>query len=202
MLDSYQTIAKPSEGIYKEKGSKFIGYAFPVRNDEEIKERMNEVKKEHSQARHHCYAFVVGADKSHYRGGDDGEPSGTAGAPILGQINSAELTNTLIVVVRYFGGTKLGVSGLINAYKSAAEDAIINGKIITKTVDKHYKVTFNYDQTGEVMRIIDSSEARIVHQTFEADCTLEFAIRKSEADMIVEQIKKIRNLDLVYLKTE
>ena len=136
MEDTYKTIEKPSEGLFKDKGSKFISFAFPVDNEEEIKEIVQSIKKEHHSARHHCYAWRLGADQLLFRANDDGEPSSTAGKPILGQIQSFDLTNILIVVVRYFGGTLLGVSGLINAYRNAALDAINQAEIVEKLVEK------------------------------------------------------------------
>ena len=149
MEDTYKTIEKPSEGLFKDKGSKFISLAFPVNSEEEIKEIVQSIKKEHHSARHHCYAWRLGADQLHFRANDDGEPSSTAGKPILGQIQSFDLTNILIVVVRYFGGTLLGVSGLINAYRSAALDAINQAEIVEKLVEKWLLVDFDYGAMNE-----------------------------------------------------
>ncbi|MFT7606590.1 MAG: putative YigZ family protein, partial [Saprospiraceae bacterium] len=144
MIDLYKTIVAPSIGEFKDRGSKFIAYAYPVYTEEEWQEHLNTVKKEHFKARHHCFAFRIGLDKNNFRANDDGEPSGTAGRPILGQIDSFELTNVFVVVVRYFGGTKLGVSGLINAYKNATIDAFQQATIIEKTVEDIYKISFHY----------------------------------------------------------
>ncbi|MDA9564250.1 YigZ family protein [Flavobacteriales bacterium] len=201
-LDLYKTIKCPSEGLYKEKGSKFIGYAFPLKSEDEIKERIGELKLIHPQSRHFCYAFILKPDGSHYRGSDDGEPSGTAGAPILGQIRSNELTNTLIVVARYFGGTKLGVSGLITAYKTAAAEALQNASIIDKTIDDYFHVRFTYEQTGDVMRILGNEVVNIREQTFEMDCLVEFSIRKTKTKMITDQLNKISTLEVKFIKTE
>ena len=143
MKDTYNTITAASEGLFTDRGSKFIAYAFPIKSEEEIKEYLEEIKKEHWKARHHCYAWRLGIDGNTYRANDDGEPSGTAGKPILGQLDSFEITDTLVVVVRYFGGTKLGVGGLINAYKSAAIDALQQVEIISKTIDNYYKIVLN-----------------------------------------------------------
>ena len=144
MSDSYLTIADPTEGLFKDKGSKFLAYAYPVDNEDEIKELVQHLKKEHYSARHHCYAWRLGADKTHFRANDDGEPSSTAGKPILGQIQRLDLTNILIVVVRYFGGTLLGVSGLINAYREAAVDALEHAEIVEKLVEEIFWVEFDY----------------------------------------------------------
>lgn len=202
MSDSYYTIASASEGIYKEKGSKFLGFAYPIQSEEEIKIHINKLKSAHHNSRHFCYAFVLKPDYSHYRGSDDGEPSGTAGAPILGQINSKELTNTLVVVARYFGGTKLGVSGLINAYRTAAQEALNATQIIEKTIDSHYTLRFTYEQTGDVMRILGDNEVKIDNQTFDMDCLIEFSVRKNETKRINDQLEKISTLGLKFIKTE
>ena len=200
-LDLYKTIKCPSEGLYKEKGSKFIGYAFPLKSEDEIKERIGELKLMHPQSRHFCYAFILKPDGSHYRGSDDGEPNGTAGAPILGQIRSNELTNTLVVVARYFGGTKLGVSGLIGAYKTAAAEAIQKAKVVEKTIDDYFHVKFTYEQTGGVMRILSDDAVILINQTFEMDCLVEFSVRKTKAKMITEQLDKISTLGVKFIKT-
>jgi len=202
MIDSYRTIISKSNGAYKEKGSKFLGFAYPIESEEEIKIHINELKDAHRNSRHFCYAFVLNPDHSHFRGSDDGEPSGTAGAPILGQINSKNLTNTRIVVVRYFGGTKLGVSGLISAYRTAAEEALNSAIIIEKTVDNYYNLRFTYEQTGDVMRILNDDFVKINNQKFEIDCLIEFSVRKSEAIRISSQIEKISTLELKFIKTE
>jgi uncharacterized YigZ family protein len=162
--DTYQTIAVPAEGIFKDKGSKFIAYIFPVISEAEIKEIIVKLKKEHHTARHHCYAYRLMPDKSVFRSNDDGEPSGTAGKPILGQIQSNDLTDVLIVVVRYFGGTLLGVSGLIKAYKSAALDAINNSEIIIKTINETIEITCTYEQLNNVMRIVKQENLIILYQ--------------------------------------
>ena len=202
MIDSYHTIAQPSEGVYKEKGSKFIGFVYPIESVEEIKPLINNLKAKHHNSRHFCYAFVLKPDYSHYRSSDDGEPSGTAGSPILGQINSKKLTNILVVVARYFGGTKLGVSGLINAYRTSTLEALNAAKIIKKTVDNHYALSFTYEQTGSIMRILDDDFVKIDKQEFEADCLIEFSVRKSEAKHITNQLEKISTLGLKYLRTK
>ncbi|WP_461637562.1 IMPACT family protein [Labilibaculum euxinus] len=199
--DTYKTINPASEGLYKEKGSKFIAYAYPVTNEEEIKEYIAHLKKEYYDARHHCYAYMLGADKSEYRANDDGEPSSTAGKPILGQILSNDITNILIVVIRYFGGTKLGVSGLIHAYKTAAADAIANTEIIEKTVNDIYDVNFDYLVMNDVMKIIKEDQPEQLGQDFNLTCRITLSIRQSEVDKIIEKFSKIDSVKTEFVKT-
>jgi len=182
MKDSYQTLNAPSIGEFKDRGSKFIAYASAVHSDDDIKEYLAVVKKEHPKARHHCYAYRFGLDGNNFRANDDGEPSGTAGRPILGQIDSFGLDNVLIVVIRYFGGTKLGVPGLINAYKSAANDALEGAKIVEKIVQNVYTLTFDYAIMSDVMGFLKKSNLDILGQDFQAQPVLTIGIRKSEAD--------------------
>ena len=200
--DSYKTIKNISEGIYKEKGSKFITYAFPVNCEEDIKIEIDKLKKEYYDARHHCYAYMLGADKKTFRANDDGEPSSTAGKPILGQILSTELTNILIVVIRYFGGTKLGVSGLIRAYKTAALDAISNSEIIEKTVNDIYDIHFDYLVMNDVMRIIKEEEPLQIDQDFNLTCRITLSIRQSEVEKIIERFSKIDSVKSKHIRTE
>ena len=200
--DSYKTIQNTSEGIYKEKGSKFIAYAFPVTCEEEIKVEIDKLKKEYYDARHHCYAYMLGADKKNFRANDDGEPSSTAGKPILGQILSADLTNILIVVVRYFGGTKLGVSGLIQAYKAAAIDAISNDEIIEKTVNDIYDIHFDYLVMNDVMRIIKEEQPLQIDQDFNLTCRITLSIRQSDVEKIIERFSKIDSVKSDHIRTE
>lgn len=200
--DSYKTIQNISEGIYKEKGSKFIAYAFPVSNEEDIKEQIDKLKKEYYDARHHCYAYMLGADKKNYRANDDGEPSSTAGKPILGQLLSFNLTNILIVVVRYFGGTKLGVSGLIHAYKTAAQETISNAEIVEKTVNDIYDIHFDYLVMNDVMRIIKEEQPSQIDQDFNLTCKITLSIRQSEVEKIIERFKKIDSVKAEYQRTE
>ncbi|MUP38306.1 IMPACT family protein [Labilibaculum euxinus] len=199
--DTYKTINPASEGLYKEKGSKFIAYAYPVTNEEEIKEYIANLKKEYYDARHHCYAYMLGADKSEYRANDDGEPSSTAGKPILGQILSNDITNILIVVIRYFGGTKLGVSGLIHAYKTAAADAIANTEIIEKTVNDIYDVNFDYLVMNDVMKIIKDDQPEQLGQDFNLTCRITLSIRQSEVNKIIEKFSKIDSVKTEFVKT-
>lgn len=194
--DEYKTIQAASEGIYKEKGSKFIAYAYPIESEEETKEIIDSLKRQYYDARHHCFAWQLGMDGMNFRTNDDGEPSGTAGKPIHGQILSHELTNILIVVVRYFGGTKLGTSGLIQAYREAAADAIANAEIITKTIDNCYTILFEYADMNDVMRIIKEEEPNIHHQKFDLNCEIELSIRQSRSDAIMSRFSKVESLKI------
>ncbi|MBB1138170.1 YigZ family protein [Myroides sp. WP-1] len=179
--DFYKTISQPTEEVlYKEKNSKFFGYAFPIKKEEEVKEILDQIKKVHYNARHWCYAFQLGTDPVYYRANDDGEPSNTAGAPIYGQIQSYDLTDVLIVVVRYFGGVKLGVGGLITAYRAAAQMALDEAEIIECTIDKKFKVRFDYKDMNNVMRVIKERNLNLVQQKLEMTCEIELSIRKSE----------------------
>lgn len=190
MKDTYNTITAASEGLFTDRGSKFIAYAFPIKSEEEIKEYLEEIKKEHWKARHHCYAWRLGTDGNTYRANDDGEPSGTAGKPILGQLDSFEITDTLVVVVRYFGGTKLGVGGLINAYKSAAIDALQQVEIISKTIDNYYKIVYDYSITSQIMNFVNHHQLHIIHQDFGEKAMMKFSIPISKADEILENLKE------------
>ena len=192
--DTYKEVKSHTTGIFKEKGSKFIAYSYPVYSEQGVKEKLEEVKKLEHSARHHCYAYVLHADKSAWRINDDGAPSSTAGKPILGQILSNGLTNILIVVVRYFGGVKLGVPGLIRSYKTAASDAITDATIITKTIKEHYEVSFKYPQMNDVMRLVKEFDLEVVNTDFRIYCKLIFAAQKSKADSIVETFKKNHEL--------
>lgn len=192
MKDYFFTISEAGEGFYKEKGSKFIGLAFRIRNEEEVKEKLEEVKKQYHDARHHCYAYILSADK--HRANDDGEPNHSAGDPILGQIKSNELTQVMVVVVRYFGGTKLGVSGLINAYKTAASEALDAAKILKVTIEEVYEIEYSYDITNEVMRLISEFEANIKQQEFTANCTATLGIKQSLKKKFKEEAEKINGL--------
>ena len=198
--DSYLTIAEPAEAIYKERSSKFLTYAYPVESEEEIKELLDALRKDYYDATHHCYAYRLGAQGEVFRANDDGEPSGTAGKPILGQLLSADLTNCLVVVVRYFGGTKLGVSGLIQAYKESTSEVIAVSKIIEKTVDRVIKVDFSYISMNGVMRIIKEMNPRIDEQVFDNLCTMKLRIRESEADILIAKLEKVEGVIINYQK--
>ena len=189
---SYQTIQSPSEGIYKEKGSKFLAFAYPVTSEEEIKSRIESLKKEYYDARHHCFAWMLGAEKNQFRAFDDGEPNHSAGDPILGQIKSKNLTNVLVVVVRYFGGVKLGVGGLITAYKAAAEDALNKTSLIEREVTEVLKLSYSYSSTPEAMRLVKEFELNILSQDFNEDCQLKIEVKLRDKPGLLEKIKLLQ----------
>lgn len=199
--DSYRSIKSPSEGLFKDRGSKFISFAYPVQNEEDIKSHLQDLRKLHHTARHHCFAFRLGADKLQFRANDDGEPANTGGKPILGQIQSRDLTNVLVVVVRYFGGTLLGVSGLINAYRQAAADALDHATIEELTVNEIYSVQFGYGAMNEVMKLVKQENLHLLRKEFNEPCELEFSIRKQQADKVVEEFKKLDKVTIRYLRT-
>lgn len=195
--DTYRTIQEPSEEIlFKDKNSKFFGYAFPVDNEEDIKDKLEELKEKHSSAGHHCYAYQLGTDVIHYRVNDDGEPNNSAGMPIYGQIQSFDLTNVLIVSVRYFGGTKLGVGGLIIAYKTSAKLAIEASTIIEKVIEEKFQLKFNYDLMNKVMRVIKEKNLNVLQQEMNLDCKFIISVRRSEADTIFEILNGIHKLEV------
>jgi uncharacterized YigZ family protein len=191
MSDTYKTIKNSSEGIYKEKGSKFLSFAIPVCHVEEVKEIVKDYRKRFFDARHVCYAYMLGDERKNFRTSDDGEPSGTAGRPILGQINSYELTNILIIVVRYFGGILLGTGGLVVAYKEATADALNQAQIIEKTVDELFSINFDYILMNDVMRIIKDTNTQINDQIFDNQCSMELSIRKQDAQVLLTKFEKI-----------
>lgn len=185
LKDTYKTITKPStEALFKDRGSKFYGYAFPVNNEEEIKTCLEKLKKQHYNARHWCFAWQLGKGYEHYRVNDDGEPSNSAGMPIYGQIQAFDLTNVLVVVVRYFGGTKLGVGGLIQAYKTGAKLTLEQASIEERTIDEEFILLFNYPEMNTVMRIIKDETIKIIHQKLELDCQYIISVRKKESERI------------------
>ena len=198
--DTYKMLAAPGEGLYKEKGSKFIASAFTVMSENEVKKALAEIKKKYFDARHHCYAYMIGPDKACFRSSDDGEPSGTAGKPILNQILSKDVTNVCVIVVRYFGGIKLGVSGLINAYKTAAREALDNAQIVEKTVNEVYSLEFPYTLMNDVMRVMKEENLEQLNPRFDMDCYLEFSTRKNETERIVTKFKNIFGLTVTFLK--
>lgn len=189
--DTYKTITSLSEGIYTEKRSKFIAIAIPVRTLEEVKSHLETYQKKYYDARHVCYAYMLGHERLNFRANDNGEPSGTAGKPILGQINSNELTDILIIVVRYFGGIKLGTSGLIVSYKAAAADAIANATIIEKTVDDDISVVFEYPFMNDIMRIVKEEEPEILEQSYDMDCVMRLRIRRSMMPKLRSRLEKV-----------
>ena len=195
--DTYKTISEPSEGIYTEKRSKFIAIALPVRSLDEIKAHLETYQKKYYDARHVCYAYMLGAARKDFRANDNGEPSGTAGKPILGQINSNELTDILVIVVRYFGGIKLGTSGLIVAYRTAAAQALAEARVIEKTVDEQVTVAFEYPFMNDVMRIVKEESPEIVEQSYDMDCLMTLRIRKSQMDKLRSRLEKVETARFV-----
>ena len=194
--DTYLTIANESKGLFKDKGSKFISFAFPVSSVEDTQRIIKGLKKEYHDARHHCYAYMLGSGYSEFRANDDGEPSGTAGKPILGQIRSYDLTNIMIVVIRYFGGTLLGVGGLINAYKNASVEAIENNEIIEKLIEDKVSVSFEYPNMNNVMQILKQFDLKPSSQKFEIDCNIIIDVRKTVTEQIVSALDKIYGVDV------
>ena len=193
-MDSYRTIRTLAEGTYSEKRSKFLAFAMPVRSVEGVKQLVGEYQKKYYDACHVCYAYMLGAERKDFRANDNGEPSGTAGKPILGQINSNELTDILIIVVRYFGGVKLGTSGLIVAYRLAAAEAIAAAEIIEKTVDEEVTFWFEYPFMNDVMRIVKEENPQIVSQGFENDCSMTLRIRKDSMPRLKARLEKVTTL--------
>ncbi len=193
-MDTFRTIASASEGIYTEKRSKFLAFAIPVESVDEVKDIVAAYQKKYYDARHVCYAYMLGAERTEFRANDNGEPSGTAGKPILGQINSNELTNILIIVVRYFGGIKLGTSGLIVAYRLAAAEAIATAEVIEKTVDEDISFIFEYPFMNDVMRIVKEEEPQIIAQGYDSDCTMTLRIRKGLMPRLRNRLDKVETL--------
>ena len=199
--DVYKTIEKPSEEtLFKEKGSKFFGYAFPVLSEEDVKVCLEYLKKKHHSARHFCYAYQLGIEKTRFRANDDGEPNNSAGLPIYGQIQSFEVTNILIVSVRYFGGTKLGVGGLISAYKTSAQITLEVADILEKTINIYYKLTFEYDMMNAVQRIIKEKNIEITNQKLEMNCEYTISVRKKESESIYTIFDNLYKVDIKMLE--
>ncbi len=200
--DTYKTIDNEAKGLFKDRGSRFISLAIPVSSQEEIKIRLAGLRKEYHDARHHCYAWVLSPDRQIWRVNDDGEPSGTAGRPILGQINSRELTNVLVVVIRYFGGTLLGVSGLINAYRSAAADALDHAQMVERHIMERWLLTFPYISMNDVMKVLrDDSCKQTEHNYSGSDVTLEISFRSSSSGQVTGRLNKIPGLKMKWLAT-
>ena len=197
--DEYKTITEPSQGSFRDRGSKFLAFAFPAGSEKEVKEHLETLRKQYYDATHHCYAYVLGFDKSAYRVNDDGEPSGTAGRPIHGQILSNDLTNILIVVIRYYGGTNLGVPGLIHAYKSASAEALSNAAIVTKIVKEVYQVEYPYEVMNDVMKIVKEEVLEVINNEFGMKCVIRLAIRHSESERVKSRFSKINQLTINYL---
>jgi len=199
--DTYKTISSFSQGIYKEKGSRFVSFAFPVSEQKEIKPIIDKIRKENHEARHHSFAYMIGFERTNYRVSDDGEPSGTAGKPILGQINSFGLTNILIVVSRYFGGTLLGVSGLINAYRSAAASAINNAELTGMTLREYYEIIYPYTSMNDVMKILKEENIGQSEQIFDLECHIRINFRVSLREKIFSRLSRIEGLKSTYIET-
>jgi uncharacterized YigZ family protein len=194
LRDSFLTIASESRGVYKEKSSKFLAIAIPVSTEEEIRTKLDALKKTYHNANHHCFAYRLGLQDPLFRVNDDGEPAGSAGKPIYGQILSTGLSDILVVVIRYFGGTKLGIPGLIHAYKTSAREALDNAEIIEKLIHVHFRVSFEYAMMNEVMRILKEEGVKIVAQNAGVRCEIDFFIRKSHANNIENRIKRLKNV--------
>ncbi len=199
--DTYRTLKTTSEGIFRDKGSKFIAYAYPITSETEIKSILTTLKTEHPKARHFCWAFRLTPDRGIFRINDDGEPSGTAGRPILNTLLSADVTNVLMVVVRYFGGTLLGVPGLINAYKSASIEAIKANEVIARTINDVYEIRFDYLFMNDVMRILKEEQLNVLKQEFDSNCLVRFEVRKSNLSVVLGKMEKIDKIDIHYLTT-
>ncbi len=196
MEDSYLTISSPAEAIYKERSSKFLAFAYPVENEEQIRHHLDLLRKKYYDATHHCYAWRLGPHGEQFRANDDGEPSSTAGRPILGQLLSNEITNCLVVVVRYFGGTKLGVPGLIAAYKDSTAEVLAQCNIVEQTVDVRLSIEYPYIVMNDVMRIIKEEQPLIISQNFDNLCSMQLAMRCSRADGLIGKLKKVEGLSL------
>ena len=201
MKYTYKEIKSPSKGLYREKGSKFISYSFPLYLETDVKDKIDELKKIHQGAQHFCYAYIINPDKSTQRSYDDGEPSSTAGKPILGQITSNDLTNILIVVIRYYGGVKLGIRGLIRSYKTASIEAIRSAQIITKTIKEQYEVIFKYPQMNIIMRIVKEFNLEIIDTDFKIECKLIFTVPKNKKKMVMNILNNKHQLSINYIKT-
>ena len=197
MEDVYYTVEKESQGYFKDKGSKFYAFAFPVQNENEVKEILDRLKKEHHSARHHCYAWRMGTEEITFRANDDGEPSSSGGKPILGQLQSFNVTNILVVVVRYFGGTLLGVSGLINAYRSAASSALEAAEIVQKVIEQKIILEFTYNELSEVMNVIKHENLTVIQTRFEEKCSLILSVRKSDYEKMINTFNNIYRVKII-----
>jgi uncharacterized YigZ family protein len=199
--DSYQTVAEPGEGIFRDRGSKFLAFVYPIKSETDIKPIITHLKSEHPKANHHCWALRITPDRSVFRVNDDGEPSGTAGRPILNILLSRDLTNVAVVVVRYFGGTLLGVPGLINAYKTATEEALKSIKIIEKTLNDVYILSFNYLQMNDIMRIIKSENLNIIDQQRDTACQITLELRKAHVERVMSLLQNIDGVKVKWVAT-
>ncbi|MDR1055154.1 MAG: YigZ family protein [Prevotellaceae bacterium] len=194
--DTYKTIAAPAKGVYKEKGSKFLAFAYPVVSEDGVHSLLLELKKQYYDARHHCYAYRLGPDGAAWRVNDDGEPSSSAGRPILRQLLSMDLTNVVVFVIRYFGGIKLGIPGLIFAYRAATADALATAEVIEKTDNNMFTIHFAYAVMNDVMKLIKDEEPDIIEQNFDLSCSITLSIRKTKSDMLTDKLRKIESLEI------
>jgi len=199
--DTYKTITDPAEGLFKDKGSKFIAFAYPITAESEVKAQLTRLRAEHTKANHFCYAYRLTPDRNVYRINDDGEPSGTAGRPILNALLSADITNILIVVVRYFGGTLLGVPGLINAYRSAANEALMLASVVEKTVNDIYEIQFDYLAMNDVMRLVKEEQLSLLDQQFDNQCRIKFEVRKAQLNKVLQRLEQQPEITVKYLGT-
>ncbi len=199
--DTYTTIKQATEALFKDRGSKFLAFAYPITNEQEVKKYLDTLKSLHPKANHHCYAYRLGIDRSQFRVNDDGEPSGSAGRPILNVLLSKDVTNVLVVVVRYFGGTLLGVPGLINAYKSATVEALAEAELIQKTINDVYEISFDFEAMNDVMKVVKEFGLKISNQTYDNRCTLTIEVRKSTLNQVLAKMEKIDGLNTQYLST-
>lgn len=199
--DTYTTISQAKEGLFKDRGSKFLAFAYPISNEQEVKKYHDILRSQHPKANHHCYAYRLGTDRNQFRVNDDGEPSGSAGRPILNVLLSKDLTNILVVVVRYFGGTLLGVPGLINAYKSATTEVLANAEFIQKTVNDVYEISFDFETMNDVMKVVKEFSLKISNQTYDNRCILTIEVRKSILNQVLTKMEKIDSLTIQYLST-
>lgn len=199
--DTYTTIATATEALFKDRGSKFLAFAYPIRNEHEVKFHLDILRSQHPKANHHCYAYRLGTDRNQYRVNDDGEPSGSAGRPILNVLLSKDVTNILVVVVRYFGGTLLGVPGLINAYKSATIEALAEAQLVEKTVNDIYEVSFDFEFMNDVMKVVKEFSLKISNQVYDNRCTLTFEVRKAVLNQVLGKIEKIESIIATYITT-
>jgi len=200
-MDFYKTIKSSSKGLFKDKGSKFLAFAYPFENTSEVKSTIEPLRKEHFKAVHFCYAYRIGIDRNNFRINDDGEPAGSAGRPILNVLLSKEITNILVVVVRYWGGTLLGVPGLINAYKSVTEEALSNAEIIKKTVNDVYQITFGYVQMNDIMKVVKDFDLKVITQQFDNQCVIEIEFRQNISSQVIGRMGKIEEIAIDFLRT-
>ncbi|WP_234735756.1 IMPACT family protein [Tellurirhabdus bombi] len=197
--DTYRTIDQPTTGEFRDKGSKFLAYAFPIRTEEEVKNHLQALRAEHPKARHHCFAWRLGLGRDNYRVNDDGEPSGTAGRPILNTLYSQDLTNILVIVVRYFGGTLLGVPGLINAYKTATVEALVNAVVVSKTINEIYRIEVGFERLNDVMKLIKEQQLTVLQQSFNQECTLEIELRRTLVNVVIGRLEKMEGVQVTFV---